>query len=185
MGIVGRTIAAPLLFLNFVLYFIVLGFASWCVNKYINGQANHPSLGGNPATGYFLTFAILAAVLGIVSKFAGGTHLRAWRSDSLAAAGATALVAWAVTVLAFGFACKEITLKGHRGWRLKVLEAFIIILTLTELLYLLLIHAGMMSSRLGPGYRDDRDTGYGTGGQGTDPAGHHGHKGTGIPESRV
>ncbi|KAF7150350.1 hypothetical protein RHSIM_Rhsim02G0047900 [Rhododendron simsii] len=162
MGTVGRTVAAPLLFLNFVMYFIVLGFAS---------------LGGNPATGYFLTFAILAAVLGIVSKFAGGTHIRAWRNDSLAAAGATALVAWAVTVLAFGFACKEITLKGHRGWRLKVLEAFIIILTLTELLYLLLIHAGMISSRHGPGYRD---TGYGT-----DPAGHAGHKGTGIPESRV
>lgn len=83
------------------------------------------------------------------------------------------------------FACKEITLKGHRGWRLKVVEAFIIILTLTELLYLLLIHAGMMSSRYGPGYRDNRDTGYGTGGHGTDPAGHTGHKGTGIPESRV
>ncbi|KAI8566580.1 hypothetical protein RHMOL_Rhmol02G0051700 [Rhododendron molle] len=44
--------------------------------------------------------------------------------------------------------------------------------------YLLLIHAGMISSRYGPGYRD---TGYGTGVQGTDPA----HKGTGIPESRV
>ncbi|KAG5560483.1 hypothetical protein RHGRI_003710 [Rhododendron griersonianum] len=116
MGIVGRTVAAPLLFLNFVLYIIVLGFASWCVNR---------------------------------------------------------------------FACKEITLKGHRGWRLKVVEALIIILTLTELLYLLLIHAGMMSSRYGPGYRDNRDTGYGTGGHGTDPAGHTGHKGTGIPESRV
>lgn len=184
MGIVGRTVAAPLLFLNFVLYIIVLGFASWCVNRYINGQA-HPSLGGNPATSYFLSFAILAAVLGIASKFAGGTHMRAWRNDSLAAAGATSLVAWAVTVLAFGFACKEITLKGHRGWRLKVVEALIIILTLTELLYLLLIHAGMMSSRYGPGYRDNRDTGYGTGGHGTDPAGHTGHKGTGIPESRV
>jgi len=40
---VGRNIAAPLLFLNLVMYLIVLGFASWCLNKYINGQTNHPS----------------------------------------------------------------------------------------------------------------------------------------------
>ncbi|CAK9167000.1 unnamed protein product, partial [Ilex paraguariensis] len=44
-------------------------------------------LRGNPATEFFLTFALLAAVLGTVSKFAGGTHLRLWRNDSLAAAG--------------------------------------------------------------------------------------------------
>lgn len=60
-------------------------------------------MGGNGATGYFLTFAILAAVLGIVSKIAGGSHLRAWRNDSLAAAGSSSIVAWAVTALAFGY----------------------------------------------------------------------------------
>lgn len=40
---VGRNIAAPLLFLNLIMYIIVLGFASWCLNRYINGQTNHPS----------------------------------------------------------------------------------------------------------------------------------------------
>ena len=40
---VGRSLAAPLLFLNLIMYFIVLGFASWCLNHYINGQTNHPS----------------------------------------------------------------------------------------------------------------------------------------------
>jgi flagellar biogenesis protein FliO len=40
---VGRNIAAPLLFLNLVMYLIVIGFASWCLNKLINGQTNHPS----------------------------------------------------------------------------------------------------------------------------------------------
>ena len=40
---VGRNIAAPLLFLNLIMYFIVLGFASWCLNRYINGQTGHPS----------------------------------------------------------------------------------------------------------------------------------------------
>lgn len=40
---VGRNIAAPLLFLNLVMYLIVLGFSSWCINRFINGQTNHPS----------------------------------------------------------------------------------------------------------------------------------------------
>ncbi|XP_076959763.1 membrane protein PM19L-like [Bidens hawaiensis] len=158
---VGRNVAAPLLFLNLVLYFITLGFSAWCLNKLINRQTNHPSFGGNGATEFFLEFAILASILGIVSKFAGGNHLRAWRNDSLAAAGSTSLVAWAVTVLAFGFACKQIIVGGHRGWRLRIVEAFIIILTTTELLYLLLVHAGLYSSRYGPGYRDT-DYGMGT-----------------------
>ncbi|KAK1426388.1 hypothetical protein QVD17_15059 [Tagetes erecta] len=171
---VGRNMAAPLLFLNLVMYFITLGFASWCLNRFINGQTYHPSFGGNGATEFFLEFAILASVLGIVSKFAGGNHLRAWRNDSLAAAGSSSLVAWAVTVLAFGLACKEINLGGHRGWRLKMVEAFIIILAFTELLYVLLVHAGLYSSRYGPGYRD---TDYG---MGTHPA-DTGYKGTAAP----
>lgn len=40
---VGRNIAAPLLFLNLLMYAIALGFASWCTNRYINGQTSHPS----------------------------------------------------------------------------------------------------------------------------------------------
>ncbi|XVF28505.1 hypothetical protein REPUB_Repub15cG0035000 [Reevesia pubescens] len=155
MATVGRNITAPLLFLNLVMYFIVLGFASWCVNRYINGQTAHPSMGGNGATGFFLTFAILAAVVGIVSKFAGGHHIRSWRTHSLTEAGSSSLIAWAITALAFGFACKHINIGGWRGWRLRIIEAFIIILAFTQLLYVLLIHAGVFSSRYGPGYRDD------------------------------
>ncbi|KAF8081171.1 hypothetical protein N665_0902s0024 [Sinapis alba] len=119
---VGRNIAAPLLFLNLVMYLIVLGFATWCVNKYINGQTNHPSFVGNGATPFFLTFSILAAVIGIASKLAGAHHIRLWRNDSLAAAGSFSIV------------------------------ACLIILTFTQLLYLLLIHAGAFSSKYGPGY---------------------------------
>jgi hypothetical protein len=51
---------------------------------------------------FFLLFALLAGVIGVVSKFLGGYHIRAWKNESLAAAGSTAVVAWAVTVLAFG-----------------------------------------------------------------------------------
>ncbi|XP_052208094.1 membrane protein PM19L [Diospyros lotus] len=182
MASVGRNVASPLLFLNLVLYFVVLGFASWCVNRYINGQTSHPSFGGNGATGFFLTFSILAAVLGIVSKFAGGNHIRAWRNDSLAAACSSSLVAWAVTALAFGLACKEINVGGWRGWRLKVLEAFVIIVAFTELLYLLLLHAGVYSSRYGPGYRDPD---YGLGAPAGDPALKGGGGGGAVPATRA
>ncbi|XP_059632285.1 membrane protein PM19L [Cornus florida] len=178
MATLGRNVAAPLLFLNLIMYLIVLGFASWCLNRFINGQTYHPSFGGNGATMFFLIFSILAAVLGIVSKFAGGYHIRIWRNDSLAAAGATGLAAWAATALAFGLACKEISLGGYRGWRLKVLEAFIIILTVTQLFYLILVHAGMFGSRYGPGYRDP-DYGVPTG---ADPAP---KGGGGVTGSRV
>ncbi|KAM7253400.1 hypothetical protein ACFE04_008796 [Oxalis oulophora] len=181
---VGRNIAAPLLFLNLIMYLIVIGFASWAVNRFVDGQTNHPSLGGNGATHFFLTFALLASVVGVISKFAGANHIRAWRSDSLAAAASSSLIAWALTALAFGFACKEINIGGWRGWRLRVVEAFIIILTFTQLLYVLLIHAGMYSSKYGPGYRDMDYAGTGAGGMaGGDPA----YKGTagGVPGSRV
>ncbi|XP_030470086.1 membrane protein PM19L-like [Syzygium oleosum] len=150
----GRNVAGPLLFLNLVMYLIVVGFASWCLNHLINGQTGHPSFGGNGATMFFLIFALLASVVGIISKLAGASHIRAWRNDSLAAAASSALIAWAITALAFGLACKEINVGGHRGWRLRVLEAFIIILTFTQLLYVLLLHAGLFNSRFGPGYRD-------------------------------
>ncbi|GAB4851342.1 hypothetical protein Ancab_030735 [Ancistrocladus abbreviatus] len=171
MATVGRNAAGPLLFLNLVMYLIVLGFASWCLNRFINGQTYHPSFGGNGATVFFLIFAVLAAVMGVASKLAGASHIRAWRNDSLASAASSSTIAWAVTALAMGLACKEINVGGHRGWRLKVVEAFIIILTFTQLCYLLLLHAGVFSSRYGPGYRDPD---YGVGGPGIgDPA----HKG--------
>ncbi|KNA14085.1 hypothetical protein SOVF_110830 [Spinacia oleracea] len=170
MGTVGRNIAGPLLFLNLIMYLIVIGFASWCLNNYINFSTHHPGLGGNGATSFFLIVSILAGVIGVVSKLAGANHIRAWRNDSLAAAGSSALVAWALTALAMGLACKEINIGGWRGWRLRVLEAFIIILTFFELFYVLAIHAGLFSSRYGPGYRE-HDYGMGVSGTTVDPKG--------------
>lgn len=63
---------------------------------------------------------------------------------------------------------------GYRGWRLRMVEAFIIILTFTQLLYVLLLHAGMFSSKYGPGYRD---TDYGAGAGAGEPV----HKGGAVP----
>ncbi|URE26034.1 AWPM-19-like membrane family protein [Musa troglodytarum] len=86
------------------MYIIVIAFASWNLNHFINGQTNHPgSVAGNGATFYFLVFAILAGVVGAASKLAGANHIRSWRNDSLAAAAASSIVAWAITALAFGY----------------------------------------------------------------------------------
>lgn len=42
MAMVGRNMVAPLLVLNLIMYLIVIGFASWNLNHFINGQTNYP-----------------------------------------------------------------------------------------------------------------------------------------------
>lgn len=147
MAGIGRSMVAPLLVLNLIMYIVVIGFASWNLNHFINGQTNYPGVAGNGATFYFLVFAILAGVVGAASKLAGIHHVRSWRGDSLATGAASALIAWAITALAFGLACKEIHIGGHRGWRLRVLEAFVIILGVTQLIYVLMLHTGLFGNQ--------------------------------------
>ncbi|KAK4416511.1 Membrane protein PM19L [Sesamum alatum] len=91
-------------------------------------------------------------VTGACSVFLGFAHLRVWNNVSLATAATSATISMALTALAFGLVCKQITMGGHRGKRLQTLEAFIAISGVTQLLYLLLLHAGMFSSRYGPAY---------------------------------
>ncbi|KAF8399154.1 hypothetical protein HHK36_015019 [Tetracentron sinense] len=164
VGTAGRSLMGPLLAVNLVVYLIILGLAGWSLDKYINGQQNHHHLGGNSSTSFMLIFALIAGVIGACSVLAGLIHLRAWRSDSLAGAASPAIIAWPITALACGLVCKEIILGGHRGKRLQTLEAFIIISTLTQLIYLGLLHAGIYNSRFGPGYRR-WGTEYGSKGQ--------------------
>lgn len=50
-----------------------------------------------------LMFALIAGAIGECSVLIGFTHLRAWRSDSLATAASSAIISWAITALAFGY----------------------------------------------------------------------------------
>ncbi|EXB97172.1 hypothetical protein L484_008662 [Morus notabilis] len=152
-----RDLLGPLLAVNLVVYVVVLGLAGWSLDKYINGEQNHPHLGGNPSTSFMLMFALIAGVVGACSLLPGLLHLRAWRGESLPSASALALLSWALTALAFGLVCKEIILGGRRGKRLQTLEAFIVISLLSQFLYVVLLHGGMYSSHYGPGYRNDDD----------------------------
>ncbi|CAM0944367.1 unnamed protein product [Alopecurus aequalis] len=153
VGAASRRYMGPLLCINLVMHAAVLGIAGWSINKFIDRET-HRHLGGNTATGYLLVFSLMAGVVGACSVLPGLLHVRApWRRESLATAASTGLVSWALSALAFGLASKHITL-GNRGRRLRTLEAFITISTLTQLLYLILLHAGTLSSVFGPGGRD-------------------------------
>ncbi|KAK9272040.1 hypothetical protein L1049_002409 [Liquidambar formosana] len=157
----SKELTGILLAVNLVIHLIIVGLAGWSLDKYINGQQNHPHLGGNASTSFMLIFGLLGGVIGVCSVLAGFMHIRAWRSDSLASAASLALISWAIIALAFGFVVKEIILGGHRGKRLQTLEMFIIIATLSQFMYLGLLHAGVYNSRYGPGFRSHGSSDYG------------------------
>ncbi|KAH9548587.1 hypothetical protein CY35_11G095500 [Sphagnum magellanicum] len=155
MAAIGYGLSAPLLVINFILYLISAALAGWVLNKNIdyNSTGGSGVYIGNAATTWFIPIALVASVVGLASTLAGVHHLRVWRTDSLAAAAATSLIAWLLTLLALGLASKEIHIGGYRPKRLKTLEAFIIILGFFELLYFLSLHAGtILGESYGPTY---------------------------------
>ncbi|XP_057949008.1 membrane protein PM19L-like [Malania oleifera] len=148
-----KQVAGLLLGLNFCMYVIVLGIGAWAMNRAIDhGFIIGPGFDlpahfspiyfpmGNAATGFFVMFALIAGVVGAASALSGINHLRSWTIDSLPGAASAAVIAWALTLLAMGFACKEIELR-IRNSRLRTMEAFIIILSATQLLYIAAIHS--------------------------------------------
>ncbi|XWS15910.1 hypothetical protein CRYUN_Cryun34aG0042800 [Craigia yunnanensis] len=88
-----KPIAALLLFLKFCMYVIVLGIGGWAMNRAIDhGFIIGPGFElpahfspiyfpmGNAATGFFVTFATLAGVVGVASAIAGINHIRSWNT---------------------------------------------------------------------------------------------------------
>jgi hypothetical protein len=73
---------------------------------------------GNVVTPVFISVVLVACMAGLASVFAGAHHVRVWRTESLAAAAATSLIAWLLTLLAMGLACKEIHTRYGRSKRL-------------------------------------------------------------------
>ncbi|KAH0463783.1 hypothetical protein IEQ34_006569 [Dendrobium chrysotoxum] len=147
-----KPVASLLLVLNFCMYAIVAAIGGWAIDFAIDhgfiiasGLVLPAQFSpiffpmGNAATGFFVIFALIASVVGAAAALAGFNHIRAWNSDSLPAAASSAVIAWALTLLAMGLACKEIDLEG-RNTRLRTMEAFMIILSATQLLYILVIH---------------------------------------------
>ncbi|KAK4589378.1 hypothetical protein RGQ29_020094 [Quercus rubra] len=154
-----KQVASLLLGLNFCMYVIVLGIGSWAMNRAIDhGFIIGPGFDlpahfspiyfpmGNAATGFFVTYAMIAGVVGVAAAISGLNHIRLWTADSLPSAASAAAIAWSLTVLAMGFACKEIELR-LRNSRLRTMEAFLIILSATQLLYIAAIHSAASTPR--------------------------------------
>ncbi|KAK9706902.1 hypothetical protein RND81_07G159600 [Saponaria officinalis] len=135
-----RPAATFLLFLNFCMYAVVVGICGWAMNRIVN----YGSVGGgqNGVTTFFVMYSLIAGAVGAASCLFGLNHVRTTASDSLPAAAAAASISWGLTILALGFASKHIRLHTDSE-RLKALEALIIILSATMLLYLGAIHGAM------------------------------------------
>ncbi|MCD7451658.1 hypothetical protein HAX54_012979 [Datura stramonium] len=86
-----------------------------------------------------LCLFLIAGVVGVASSLCGFNHIHHWNIDSLQAAASAATISWSLTLLAMGFARKEIELE-LRNARLKTMEAFLIILCFTQLVYIAAIH---------------------------------------------
>ncbi|CAA0827548.1 AWPM-19-like family protein [Striga hermonthica] len=154
-----KPVAGLLLFLNFCMYVIVLGIGGWALNRAIDhGFIIGPGLDlpahfspidfpmGNAATGFFVLFAMIASVVGVASAISGLNLMRYWDADSMSAAATAATIAWTLTLLAMGFACKEIELH-IRNASLRTMEAFMIILSATQLFYIAAIHGAASRRR--------------------------------------
>ncbi|XP_010916116.1 membrane protein PM19L-like [Elaeis guineensis] len=148
-----RPFVSLLVFLNFCMYAIVASIGGWAIHIAIDrGFIIGPELVlpahfapiffpiGNAATGFFVMFALIAGVVGAASALAGLNHIRFWNYDSLQPAASSGIIAWALTLIPMGLACKEINL-GGRNARLRTMEAFLIILSATQLVYVLAIRA--------------------------------------------
>ncbi|CAH9137990.1 unnamed protein product [Cuscuta epithymum] len=156
MANIRGPVASLLLVLNFCMYVVLLSIGGWAMNRaidegFIIGQglklpARFSPISfpfGNAATGFFVTFSMIAGVVGVASAIAGISHILGGNSETQAAASAAAAsaatIAWTLTALAMGFAWKEIRL-NIRNSKLKTMEAFTIILTFTQLAYILAIY---------------------------------------------
>ncbi|XP_054806392.1 membrane protein PM19L-like [Prosopis cineraria] len=154
----SKSVASILLVLNLVLYVVITVIASWAVNHGIEHSRETASRLpiparifpiyfpiGNMATGFFILFSLTAGVVGITTSLTGLHNLSQWNAPNLNAAAVSSFTTWAFTVLAMGFACKEIEL----GWthsNLRTLEIFTIIVTATQMLCTGVIHVGVSES---------------------------------------
>lgn len=138
----GRVLATPLLLFNLICAIIILGLAGRDLDRTISGDTKELSgFHGNAATPYLVLFSLIAGVVCIASYITAGHHLRVWSAESGAASIAAAWIAWLLLIIAFCLAWKEIDL-GGRQVKLRVLEAFVIILTFTHFIYNMVLHIG-------------------------------------------
>ncbi|XP_022142232.1 uncharacterized protein LOC111012398 [Momordica charantia] len=146
-----KPITVSILFFNFCLCIVIFGIGGWVMNDAIdNGFVIGQDLEvpahfspiffkiGNSATGFFVVFSFIAAVAVVASVLSGHFYFRLSDSSNLPPAASLALIACFLTILAMGFAWKEVSITVMSG-QLMALEAFVIILSVTQLIYTAII----------------------------------------------
>lgn len=126
---------------------IVIALAGYVIDKSYDGGVR----GANGVSFDFAMISLIAGMFVLAQIFSGISHYKHFSSGSVGSASTTALLAWLFTLLAFGWACKEIDV-GHTGSREQALEAFVFILAFFETIYVLLLHAGLVNDKWGVGY---------------------------------
>ncbi|XP_039126143.1 membrane protein PM19L-like [Dioscorea cayenensis subsp. rotundata] len=144
-----------LLLLNFCISLILACIGGWALNysvqnDYFIDRGVVPPRDyspvyfpmGNGATGFFVIFSLISGVVGAASSIAGLSKMLPWGSDHgwLPAARSSGFTAWVLTLLSASLAIKEIALEG-RNARLRTMEAFNIILAVTQFASIVAIHA--------------------------------------------
>ncbi|XP_022978777.1 uncharacterized protein LOC111478636 [Cucurbita maxima] len=146
-----EAIAASISFFNFCISVIIFGIGGWVMNHSIdNGFVIGAEFEvpvyfspiffqiGNTATGFFVVFALIAAVATVASVISGSFYFRFSNPNNLPPAASSALIACFLTFLAMGFAWKEIS-QTVTSEHLMALEAFLIILSVTQFIYTAII----------------------------------------------
>ncbi|KAJ6725379.1 AWPM-19-LIKE FAMILY PROTEIN [Salix purpurea] len=121
----SKSAAFMLLILNMGLYFLMIVIGSWAINHGIERSRETAATltiparifpiyfpMGNLATGFFIILSLLAGVVGFTCSITGLNNVFLWNAPNLHAAYASALASLSLTLLALGFACKEINI----GW---------------------------------------------------------------------
>ncbi|KAJ6430659.1 hypothetical protein OIU84_021949 [Salix udensis] len=127
----SKSAAFMLLILNMGLYFLMIVIGSWAINHGIERSRETAATGinicrlnfpcmkiyiyfpmGNLATRFFIILSLLAGVVGFTCSITGLNNVFLWNAPNLHAAYASALASLSLTLLALGFACKEINI----GW---------------------------------------------------------------------
>ncbi|VFQ88462.1 unnamed protein product [Cuscuta campestris] len=145
----SSVVAYYLVTLNLCMSIVLLSIGAWAINEAIDhgfiiaeglelpalfSPISFPM--GNAATGFFVTLSMIAGVVGVASGITEISLIRRGKNpESAAAASTAASIAFTLTALAMGFAWKEIQL-NVRNAKLKTMEAFTIILTVTQLIYI-------------------------------------------------
>ncbi|KAI0526989.1 hypothetical protein KFK09_002585 [Dendrobium nobile] len=153
-----KSVATFFLFINLLIYAIVVVIAGWALNygihettQAVSGLSLPARLFpiyypiGNFATGFFVIFSLIAGLVGVASSLTGLQNVLQGNASGLLSAASSSVIAWGLTVLAMGLACKEISI----GWRtagLRALETLTILVSGTQLLCTGAIHAGLTST---------------------------------------